>query len=144
MKYPPEVWKTREFDNILLLILQCHIQPEHNRQMNKGLHPPFPQERWPWNSQELPRHNPYFHNSQDLLLNCIAPEIEKVLSKNQNGFQRNWSTTSQIMTIHQILEGVGAKKNLWWHLFVDFSKAFDYTQRKYFWPTVSSKKPSQP
>ena len=47
-----------------------------------------------------------------LLLNRIEPEIEKILVKNQNFFYRNWSTTSQILTIRQILEGVRAKKNL--------------------------------
>ena len=41
-----------------------------------------------------------------LLLNRIEPEIEKILRKNQNGFQRNTSTTSQILTIRRILEGV--------------------------------------
>ena len=35
-----------------------------------------------------------------LLLNCVEPEIEKTLRKNQNGFQRNRSKTSQILTIH--------------------------------------------
>ena len=41
-----------------------------------------------------------------LLHNCIEPKIKKILRKNQNGFQRNQSMTSQILTIHQILEGV--------------------------------------
>ena len=45
-----------------------------------------------------------------LLLNCIKPEIEKILWKNQNGFQRNRSTTSQIMIIRRIL-GVRAKNS---------------------------------
>ena len=35
----PEVWKIQEFDNTL----HCHVSPEHNRQMDKGIHPPFPQ-----------------------------------------------------------------------------------------------------
>ena len=33
-----------------------------------------------------------------LLLNRIESEIEKILRKNQNGFRRNPSTTSQILT----------------------------------------------
>ena len=44
-----------------------------------------------------------------LVCNCIEPEIEKVLRKNQNGFQRKQSTTSQILNICQIIEGVYAK-----------------------------------
>ena len=42
--------------------LQRRIQPEHNRQMDKGLHPSFLQEGWPQNSQELPGYNPNFHS----------------------------------------------------------------------------------
>ena len=59
-----------------------------------------------------------------LLLNRREPEIEKVLRKNQNGFQRNRST-SQILTIHRILKDVSAKTLEATQLFVDFSKAFD-------------------
>ena len=43
------------------------------------------------------------------LRNCIEPKIEKILRKNQNGFQRNQSPTSQILTIRQIPEGACAK-----------------------------------
>ena len=60
-----------------------------------------------------------------LLRNRIEPKIEKMLGKSQNGFRRNRSMTSQILTICRILEG-GRTKNLEATiLFVDFSKAFD-------------------
>ena len=64
-----------------------------------------------------------------LLCNCIEPKIENILRKMQNGFQRNRSTTSQILTIHRILEGVYAKNLEATILFVDFSKAFDSIHR---------------
>ena len=63
-----------------------------------------------------------------LLRNHIKSRSEKILRKNQNGFQRNQSMTSQILTIHYILEGVCAK-NLEATIFVDFSKAFDSIHR---------------
>ena len=44
-----------------------------------------------------------------LLRNRIEPKIDNILRKNQNGFRRNRSTTSQILTIRRILEGVRAK-----------------------------------
>ena len=72
-----------------------------------------------------------------LLCNCIEPEIEKILRKNQNGFRRNWSMTSQILTICRILEGIHAK-NL---------DATPYTEggwSKYYLPTVYPKKLLQP
>ena len=59
-----------------------------------------------------------------LLRNRIEPKIDNILRKNQNGFWRNRSTTSQILTIRRILEGVRAKNILATLLFVDFTKAF--------------------
>ena len=44
-----------------------------------------------------------------LLRNRIEPKIDNILRKNQNGFRRNRSTTSQILTIRRIFEGVRAK-----------------------------------
>ena len=60
-----------------------------------------------------------------LLRNCIEPKIDNILRKNQNGFWRNRSMTSQILTIRRILEDVQAKNLQATILFVDFTKAFD-------------------
>ena len=60
-----------------------------------------------------------------LLRNRIEPKIDNILRKNQNGFRRNRSPTSQILTICRILEGVRAKNLQATLLFVDFTK----------WPT---------
>ena len=60
-----------------------------------------------------------------LLRNRIAPKIDNILRKNKNGFQRNRSTTSQILTICWILE-----ENLQATiLFVDLNKVFDSIHR---------------
>ena len=64
-----------------------------------------------------------------LLRNRIEPKIDNILRKNQNGFRRNRSTTSQILTIRRILEGVRAKNLQATILFVDFTKAFDSIHR---------------
>ena len=64
-----------------------------------------------------------------LLQNRIKPIIDHILTKNQNGFWRNRSTTSQILTIRRILEGVRAKNLQATLLFVDFTKAFDSIHR---------------
>ena len=48
---------------------------------------------------------------------------------NNHIFWRNRSTTSQILTIHRILEGVRAKILQATILFVDFTKAFDSMHR---------------
>ena len=67
------------------------------------------------------------YNAQ--LRNCIEPKIDNILRKNQNGFRRNRSTTSQILTIRRIVEGVRAKNLQATLLFVDFTKAFDSIHR---------------
>ena len=64
-----------------------------------------------------------------LLRNHIEPKIDNILRKNQNGFRRNRSTTSQILTICRILEGVRAKNLQVTILFVNFTKAFGFIHR---------------
>ena len=64
-----------------------------------------------------------------LLQNRIEPKIDNIHRKNQNGFRRNRSTTSQILTIRRILEGVRAKNLQATLIFVDFTKAFDSIHR---------------
>ena len=61
--------------------------------------------------------------------NRIEPKIGNILMKNQYGFRRNRSTTSQILTIRRILEGVRAKNLQATLLFVDFTKAFNSIHR---------------
>ena len=60
----------------------------------------------------------------------MEPKIVKILRKNQNGFRRNRPTTSQILTICRILEGVRAKHLEATILSVDFSEAFDSIYRE--------------
>ena len=67
------------------------------------------------------------YNAQ--LRNRIEPKIDNILRKKQNSFRRNRSTTSQIVTIHRILEGVRAKNLQATILFVDFINAFDSIDR---------------
>ena len=55
--------------------------------------------------------------------------IDNILRKNQNGFRRNTSTTSQILTIRRILEAVRAKNLQATLLFIDFTKAFNSIHR---------------
>ena len=63
------------------------------------------------------------------LRNRLEPKIDNIFRKNKNGFRRNRSTTSQILTIRRILEGVRAKNLQVTLVFVDFTKAFDSIHR---------------
>ena len=111
-KISPKVWKTRQFDDILLR--NCNAVYNRNLidRWMKGYILPFPKKG------DLGLANNYrgitltsiaakIYNA--LLRNCIEPKIDNILRKKQNGFRRNRSTTSQILTIHRILEGVQAK-----------------------------------
>ena len=94
--------------------------------MDEGMYPPLP-----FRSQELPRYNTYNCSSQDIQCSTTQPHKTQNWEhkKNQNGFCRNRSTTSQILTIRRVLEGVRAKNLQATILFVDFTKAFDSIHR---------------
>ena len=110
---PLEVWKTRQFDDILLR--QCNEVFSQNRieRWMKGCILPFPKKgdlglAKNYRGITLTSIAAKIYNA--LLRNRIEPKIDNILRKNQNGFRRNTSTTSQILTIRRILEGVRAKK----------------------------------
>ena len=113
---PPEVWKTRQFDDILLQ--HCNTvynQNPINRWM-KGCILPFPKKGYlgfakNYRGITLTSISAKIYNA--LLRNRIEPKIDNILRKNQNGFRRNRYTTSQILTIRRILEGVRAKTYRW-------------------------------
>ena len=99
--------------------------------MDEGMHSHFPKKcdlRLAKNYQGIALTSIGTKIYNDLLRNRIETKIENILWKNQNGFRRNSSTASQILTIHRIIEGVRAK-NLEATLFVDVTKAFDSIHR---------------
>ena len=129
---PPEVWKTRQFDDILLQ--QCNTVYSQNtiERWMKGCILPFPKKgdlglAKNYRGITLTSIAAKIYNA--LLRNRIEPKIDNILRKNQNGFRRNRSTTSQILTIRRILEGVRAKNLQATLLFVDFTKAFESIHR---------------
>ena len=110
---PPEVWKTRQFDDTLLRHCNAVYNQNPIDRWMKGCTLPF------FKKGDLGLAKNYrgitltsiaakIYNA--LLRNRIEPEIDNILRKNQNGFRRNRSTTSQILTTRSILEGVRAKK----------------------------------
>ena len=104
---PPEVWKTRKFNDLLLRY--CYTINNQNKidRWTKGHIFAFPMKndlRIAKNYQAITLTSIVAKIYNALLLNHIKPEIEKILRKNQNCFQKNWSTKSQILTIRWILE----------------------------------------
>ena len=129
---PPEVWKTRQFDDILLRHCNAVYNQNPIDRWTKGCILPFPKKgdlglAKNYRGITLTSIAAKIYNA--LLRNRILPQMNKILRKNQNGFRRNRSTTSQILTIRRILEGVRAKKLQATLLFVDFTKTFDSIHR---------------
>ena len=129
---PPEVLKTRQFDDILLRHCNAVYNQNPIDRLMKGCILPFPKKgdlglAKNYRGITLTPIAAKIYNAP--LRNRIEPKIDNILRKNQNGFRRNRSTTSQILTIRRILEGVRVKNLQATILFVDFTKAFDSIHR---------------
>ena len=129
---PQEVWKTRQFDDILLR----HCNAVYNQNLidrwMKGCILPFPKKGdlgLAKNYRGITLTSIAAKIYNPLQRNCIEPKFDNILRKNQNGYRRNRSTTSQILTIRRILEGVRAKILQATLLFVNFTKVFDSIHR---------------
>ena len=125
---PPEVGKTRQFDDIQPR--HCNAVCDKNRidGWTKGCILPFPKKGnngLAKNYWGITLTSIAAKIDNAVLRNHIEPKTENILGKNQNGFWRYRSTTLQILTIHRILEGVCAKNLEATILFVNFTKAFD-------------------
>ena len=129
---PPEVWKTKAFNDILLNLCNEVYNGKQIETWCTGCILPFPKKGDLSNTENyrgitLTSIAAKIYNS--MLLNRIQPTMEKILRKNQNGFRKGRSATSQILTIRRIIEGVKNKNLTAALLFVDFSKAFDSINR---------------
>ena len=108
-----EVWKTRQFDDILLRYCDAVYNQNPIDSWMKGCIHPFPKKGdlgLAKNYRGIALTSMVAKIYNVLLRNRIQPKIENILIKNHNGFRRNRSTTSQILTICRIFEGVRAKK----------------------------------
>ena len=109
---PPEVWKTRQLNDILLRHCNAvYNQNPINRWM-KGCILPFPKKGdlgLTKNYRGITFTSIAVKIYNAILRNRIEPKIDNILRKNQNGFRRNRTTTSQILTIRRTFEGVQAK-----------------------------------
>ena len=107
---PPEVWKTREVNGILLWHCNAVYNQNTIDRWTKGcILPKKGDLEIAKNYRDIILTSVVANIYNALLRNCIEPKIEKILRKNQNGFWRNWSTISRILTLHQILESECAK-----------------------------------
>ena len=64
-----------------------------------------------------------------MILNRIQPHIDPILPPNQNGFRTGRSTTSHILALSRLIEGVKSHNLKAIIIFVDFKKVFDSINR---------------
>ena len=127
---PAEVWKTGRFNNILLEI--CNgvlLEGKKPQEWSLSGIVPIPKKG------DLSKATNYRGISltsiaariyNRMILNSCRPHIEPVLRPNQNGFRAERSTTSHILALRRLIEGV-KDKNL--QCIIDFKKAFDTIHR---------------
>ena len=108
----PEVWKTRQFYDILLRhwnvvynlntldrwTKECILTFLKNGDLGIAK-----------NYRDIAFTSIAAKTYNALLRNSIEPKTEKILRKKENGFRKNRSTISNILTIRRILEGVHSK-----------------------------------
>ena len=92
---------------------------KNNKEIEKRLHPPLPQEKRlriikNYRGITLTTISVKVYNG--LPVNCIHPEVEKILMENQNSFWRNQFTNLQILMIHQILIHKKISRQHWYLL----------------------------
>ena len=110
---PPEMRKTRKFDDILLRHCNAVYNQNPIDRWMKRFIVPFPKKGdvgLANNYRGITLTSIAAKICNAFLRNRIEHKIDNIFRKNQNGFRRNSSTTSQILTIRRILEDVRAKK----------------------------------
>ena len=65
-----------------------------------------------------------------MVLNRIQPKMDRHLRPNQNGFRPGRRTTSHILALRRLIEGVKSRNRKAVILYIDFRKAFDSINRK--------------
>ena len=122
------MWKTGKYDDILFKHCNTVYNQNPIDRWMQGCILPFPKKgdfglSKNYRSITLTSIAAKIYNAR--LRNRIEPKIDNILMKNQNGFRRNRSTISQILTIRRVFEGVRSKNLEETILFVDFAQAFD-------------------
>ena len=129
----PEVFKRCDFDDIMLEFSNgLLLNLEKPDQWSLGDIIPIPK------SGNLSKYNNYrginlaaiaAKITNRMLLNRIQPVLDPHLRPNQNGFRPGRSTTSHILALRRILEGIKERNLAAVLTFIDFKKAFDSVHR---------------
>ena len=129
---PPEVLKRCDLDEIILQYANKLLEGDKPDQWSESDLIPIPK------SGDLSNTNNYrgialspvaAKVTNKMLLNRIRPKIDPELRPNQNGFRPGRSTTTHILALRRLIEGVKSNNLKAVITFVDFKKAFDTIHR---------------
>ena len=88
---------------------------------------------------ELSNDQPHQSHKQVILkiiLNRLKPQAEKIIVKEQVGFRAGRSTTEQIFSLRLLCEKPLRHQQDFYHVFIDFTKAFDRVLHTALWATT--------
>ena len=129
----PEVLKRCDLDDILLefanKLLNDNIKPDQWSEIDM---PPLPKSgdlSLTANYRGISLSSMVAKLVNKMILNRLQPKIDKHLRPNQNGFRPGRSTTSHILALRRLIEGVKTRNKKAIILYVDFRKAFDSIHR---------------
>ena len=129
---PPEVLKFCDLDNIMLGFMNQLFFSEKPAQWSEINLKPLPKSGnlcLTDNYRGIALSSIAAKMANRLILNRIRPKIDPLLRPNQNGFRPGRSTTSHILALRRIIEGVKEFNLQAVLIFVDFKKAFDSIHR---------------
>ena len=71
-----------------------------------------------------------------IILNRLKPQAEKITAEEQAGFRAGRSTTEQILNLHILCEKYLQHQQDFYHVFIDFKKAFHRVWHAALWATT--------
>ena len=66
----------------------------------------------------------------------MKQQAEKIIAEEQAGFRAGWSTTEQIFNLRILCEKYLRHQQGFYHVFIDFKKAFDRVWHAALWATT--------
>ena len=96
---------------------------------------------------ELPNDHPHQPPSMifskvmlKIILNRLKPQAEKIIDEEQAGFRVGRSTTEQIFNLRMLCKKYLQNPQHFYHVFIDFKKAFDRVWHAALWATMKKYK----
>ena len=126
---PPEVLKRCELENIILefanRLLNEEVKPKQWSEIDLLPLPKTGDLNDTGNYRGISLSSVVAKIVNKMILNRLQPKLDDHLRPNQNGFRPRRTTTSHILALRRLIEGVKSRNSKAIIIYVDFQKAFD-------------------